>query len=186
MNLLRREEEQAAREHEDQLHSGKQKLTPEQIKPIVEAWREQMKLVQALALLPPENALGLLAGQAFRQVADYSQETAVIAGYQLWDRIAANPAPAMEALRSTNVEVADRAEWALVKAGPSVLPQLRQALPGSDPPSQARIIRILGWQGDHESLPLLRKLEESGPQNKVLIAWAIEKIEVLRLQPWTN
>lgn len=80
----------------------------------------------------------------------------------------------------------DRAEWALVKAGTSVLPQLRQALPLSDPPSQARIIRILGWQGDHESLPLLRKLQESGPQNKVLIAWAIEKIEVLRFQPWTN
>jgi HEAT repeat protein len=110
----------------------------------------------------------------------------VVAGYQLWDRIAADPALAIQALRSTNVEVADRAEWALVKAGTSVLPQLRQALPLSDPPSQARIIRILGWQGDHESLPLLRKLQESGPQNKVLIAWAIEKIEVLRFQPWTN
>jgi glycerophosphoryl diester phosphodiesterase len=186
MDLLRREEEQAAREHEDQLHSGTQHLTPEQIKPIVEAWREQMKLIQALASLPPGDALGLLASQAFRQVADYSQVTAVVAGYQLWDRLAANPAPAIEALRSTKVAVADRAEWALVKAGPSVLPQLRQALPLSDPPSQARIIRILGWQGDHEALPLLRKLEESGPQNKVLIAWAIEKIEVLRFQPWTN
>jgi len=67
-------------------------------------------------------------------------------------------------LRSTNIEVADRAEWALVKAGPSVLHRLRQALPLSDPPSQARIIRILGWQGDHEALPLLHKLQESGPQ----------------------
>jgi glycerophosphoryl diester phosphodiesterase len=186
MDLLHREEEQAAREHEDQLRSGSQKLTPEQIKPIVEAWREQVKLIQALDSLPPGDALGLLASQAFRKVADYSQVTAVVAGYQLWDRLAANPAPAIEALRSTNVEVADRAEWALVKAGPSVLPQLRQALPLSDPPSQARIIRILGWQGDHEALPLLHKLEESGPQNKVLIAWAIEKIEVLRFQPWTN
>ena len=186
MDLLRREEEQAAREHEDQLHSGAQKLTPDQIKPIVEAYREQMKLVQALAALPPENALGPLASQSFRQVADYSQVTAVVAGYQLWDRIAANPALAIEALRSTHVEVADRAEWALVKAGPSVLPELRQALPLSDPASQARIIHILGWQGDHESLPLLHKLEESDPQNKVLIAWAIEKIEVLRFQPWTN
>jgi hypothetical protein len=68
----------------------------------------------------------------------------------------------------------------------SVLPTLRQALPFGDPPSQASIIRILGWQGDHESLPRLRKLQESDPQNKVLIAWAIEKIEVLRFQPWTN
>jgi HEAT repeat protein len=186
MDLLRRSEEQAAQEHDDQLRSGDKKLTPEQIRPIEEAYREQMKLIQALASLPAEDALGPLASQAFRSVADYSQVTAVVAGYQLWDRIAANPALAIEALQSTNVEVADRAEWALVKAGGSVLPQLRQALPLSDPPSQARIIRILGWQGDHESLPLLRKLQESDPQNKVLIAWAIEKIEVLRFQPWTN
>jgi glycerophosphoryl diester phosphodiesterase len=110
----------------------------------------------------------------------------LVAGYQLWDRIAANPALAIQALRSTNVDVADRAEWVLVKAGTPVLPQLRQALPLSDPASQARIIRILGWQGDRESLPLLRKLQESNPQNKVLIVWAIEKIEVLRFQPWTN
>jgi glycerophosphoryl diester phosphodiesterase/HEAT repeat protein len=186
MDLLRRSEEQAAQEHDDQLRSGDKKLTPEQIRPIEEAYREQMKLIQALASLPAEDALGPLASQAFRSVADYSQVTAVVAGYQLWDRIAANPALAIEALQSTNVEVADRAEWALVKAGGSVLPQLRQALPLSDPPSQARIIRILCWQGDHESLPLLRKLQESDPQNKVLIAWAIEKIEVLRFQPWTN
>jgi hypothetical protein len=138
-----------------------------------------MKLIQALASLPPEDALPPLASQAFRPVADYSQVTAVVAGYQLWDRIAANPALAMQALRSTNVEVADRAEWVLVKAGTSVLPQLRQALPSSDPASRARIIRILGWQGDREALPLLRKLQESDPQNKVLLAWAIEKIEVL-------
>jgi HEAT repeat protein len=185
-DLLRREEEQAAREYEDHLRSGAHKLTPEQIEPIDEAYREQMKLLQALASLPPENALGPLASQAFRQVADYSQVAELVAGYQLWDRIAANPALAIEALRSTHVEVADRAEWALVKAGPSVLPQLRHALPLSDPSSQARIIHILGWQGDHESLPLLRKLEASDPQNKVLISWAIEKIEVLRFQPWTN
>jgi glycerophosphoryl diester phosphodiesterase/HEAT repeat protein len=186
MDLLHREEEQAAREHDDELHSGSQKLTPERIRPIVEAYREQMKLIQALGSLPPEDALVSLASQAFRPVADYSQLTAVVAGYQLWDRIAANPALAIQALRSTNVEIADRAEWALVKAGISVLPQLRQALPLSDQASQARIIRILGWQGDRASLPLLRKLQESDPKNKVLIAWAIEKIEVLRFQPWTN
>jgi HEAT repeat protein len=184
--LLHREEEQAARQYADQRHSGNHKLTPEQIKPIVEAYREQMKLIQALESLAPEDALRSLAGQAFRPVVDYSQVTALVAGYQLWDRIGADPAVAMQALRSTDVEVADRAEWVLVKAGPSVLPQLRQALPSSDPASQARIIRILGWQGDRESLPLLRKMQTSNPQNKILIAWAMEKIEVLQFQPWTN
>jgi hypothetical protein len=188
MDLLHRDEDQASGEYEAQLHHGNPKLTPEQIKPIVEAYREQMKLIQSLASLAPEDALGTLAGQAFRPVADhdYSQATAVVAGYQLWDRIAAHPAPAIQALRSTNVEVANRAEWVLVKAGTSVLPALRQALPSSDAASQARIIRILGWQGDRESLPLLRTLQESNPENKALVAWAIEKIEVLRFQPWTN
>ncbi len=172
----------------DHLHSGT-KLTPEQIRTIEAAYREQMKLIQSLESLPPEEALRSLAGQAFRPVKDYSRVTALVAGYQLWDRIAADPAPAMQALRSTNVEVADRAEWALVKAGPSVLPQLRDALPSSDPASQVRIIRILGWQGDRESLPLLRN--NANPrtqilQNRALIAWAIEKIEVLQFQPWTK
>jgi glycerophosphoryl diester phosphodiesterase/HEAT repeat protein len=186
VDLLHRDEEQAAREYDAQLHHGNPKLTPEQIKPIVEAYREQMKLIQALASLLPEDALGSLADQAFRPAADYSQVTAVVAGYQLWDRIPPHPAAAIQALRSTNVEVANRAEWVLVKAGASVLPALRQALPSSDAASQARIIRILGWQGDRESLPLLRTLQESNPENKALVAWAIEKIEVLRFQPWTN
>jgi glycerophosphoryl diester phosphodiesterase/HEAT repeat protein len=178
-DLLRRDEEQAARGH-------KAKLTPEQIRPIEAAYREQMKLIQSLESLPPAEARLSLAEQAFRPVKDYSRVTALVAGYQLWDRIAADPAPAIQALRSTNVEVADRAEWVLVKAGPSVLPQLRRSLPSSDPASQVRIIRILGWQGDRESLPLLRTLHDSNPQNKALIAWAIEKIEVLAFQPWTK
>ena len=186
MDLLHRDEEQAAREYDARLYNGNAKLTPEQIKPIVEAYREQMKLMQALASLLPEDALGSLAEQAFRPVADSSQVTAVVAGYQLWDRIGAHPAAAIQALRSTNVEVANRAEWVLVKAGASVLPALRQALPASDAACQVRIIRILSWQGDRESLPLLRTLQESNPQNKALITWAIEKIEVLRFQPWTN
>jgi len=59
-------------------------------------------------------------------------------------------------------------------------------LPLSDPAPQVRIIRILGWQGDRESLPLLRTLQHSDPQKKALTAWAIEKIEVLQFQPWTK
>jgi glycerophosphoryl diester phosphodiesterase/HEAT repeat protein len=180
MDLLHRDEELAARGH------IRGKLTPEQIKPIEAAYREQMKLIQSLESLPPEEARRSLADQAFRPVKDYSRVTALVAGYQMWDRIAADPAPAMQALQSTNVEVADRAEWALVKAGPSVLPQLRDALPLSDPASQVRIIRILGWQGDRESLPLLRTLEHSNPESRALTAWAIEKIEVLQFQPWTK
>jgi glycerophosphoryl diester phosphodiesterase/HEAT repeat protein len=182
MDLLDRDEEHAASGH------FRGKVTPEQIRLIEAAYREQMKLIQSLESLPPEEARRSLAEQAFRPVKDYSRVTALVAGYQLWDRVAADPAPTIQALRSSNVEVADRAEWVLVKAGPSVLPQLREALRLSDPASRARIIRILGWQGDRESLPLLRTLEHSNPQgsnpeNRALIAWAIEKIEVLQFQP---
>jgi glycerophosphoryl diester phosphodiesterase/HEAT repeat protein len=185
MDLLHHDEEQAARGH------IRGKLTPEQIRPIEAAYREQMKLIQSLESLPPEEARGSLAAQAFRPVKDYSRVTALVAGYQLWDRIEADPTAVIQALRSTNVEIADRAEWALVKAGPSVLAPLREALPLSDPASQVRIIRILGWQGDREALPLLRTLqhsnpEHSNPENKALTTWAIEKIEVLQFQPWTK
>jgi len=185
MDLLHREEEQAARGH------TRGKFTPEQIRTVEAAYREQMKLIQSLESLPPEEARRSLADQAFRPVKDYSRVTALVAGYQLWDRIGADPAAAIQALRSTNVEVADRAEWALVKAGPSVLPQLREALPLSDQAPQVRIIRILGWQGDRESLPLLHRLQHSNPQDsnpesRALAAWAIEKIEVLQFQPWTK
>jgi glycerophosphoryl diester phosphodiesterase len=180
MDLLRRDEEQAASEH------NRGKLTPERLRTIEAAYREQMKLIQSLESLPSEEARRSFAGQAFRPVKDYSRVTALVAGYQLWDRIAADPAPAIQALRSTNAEIADRAEWALVKAGPSVLPLLREALPSSDPASQVRIIRILAWQGDRESLPLLRTLQRSNHQNETLAAWAMEKIEVLQFQPWTK
>jgi glycerophosphoryl diester phosphodiesterase len=185
MDLLLRDEEQATRGHQ----GGK--LTPDKIRTIEASYREQMKLIQSLESLPPEQARRSLADQAFRPVKDYSRVTALVAGYQMWDRIAADPSPAIQAMRSTNVEVADRAEWALVKAGPSVLQQLRDDLPLSDPASQLRIIRILGWQGDRASLPLLRTLQHSNPQDsnpesRALIGWAIEKIEVLQFQPWTK
>jgi glycerophosphoryl diester phosphodiesterase/HEAT repeat protein len=177
MDLLHRDEKQAARGH------LRGKLTREQIRPIEASYREEMKLIQSLESLPPEEARNSLADQAFRPVKDYSRVTALVAGYQLWDRIAADPAATIQALRSTNVEVADRAEWVLVKAGPSVLPQLREALPLSDSASRVRIVRILGWQGDRKSLPLLRTLQDSNPQNKALTTWAIEKIEVLQFHP---
>ena len=93
--------------------------------------------------------------------------TALVAGYQLWDRIGADPAVAIQALRSTNVEVADRAEWVLVKAGrfgPSrVAAGASPKRPGF---AATNNIRILGWQGDRESLPLLRKLQETSPRIK--------------------
>lgn len=138
-----------------------------------------MKLIQALEVLSPNDALHSLAAQAFRPVEDYSGVTSLVAGYQLWDRTAADPMPAIQALSSPDIEVANRAEWGFVKAGQSVLAILRQELPTADASTRARIIHILAWQGDSESIPLLRDLQISNPQDKALRDWALQKIALL-------
>jgi glycerophosphoryl diester phosphodiesterase len=108
---------------------------------------------------------------------------ALVAGYQLWDRIAADPALAVQALGSTDGAVANRAEWILVKANPSVLPILRRSVRSATPAARERLIRILAWQGDSESIPMLRELQHSNPENSTLIDWSIQKIQSLSLNP---
>lgn len=180
--LLDREEQEIARDYAKYVLRGEPKLTQQEIDPIIETYREQMKLIQALEFLSTGDALHSLAAQAFRPVEDYSRVTSLVSGYQLWDRIAADPTSAIQALSSPDIEVANRAEWVLVKAGPSVLPILRQTLPSADATTRTRIIRILAWQGDSESIPLLRGLNISNPQDKALKDWALQKIELLSFQ----
>jgi len=178
-DLLHREEKSIAQDYAQYVLRGKPKLTRREIDPIIETYREQMKLIHALELLSPNDALQALAAQAFRPVQDYSLVTALTAGYQLWDRIAADPVLAIRALSSSDIVVADRAEWMLVKAGPSVLPQIRQALQSASPEVQERLIRILAWQGDRNALPLLHQLQARNTQEHALIDWAVQKIEAL-------
>jgi glycerophosphoryl diester phosphodiesterase/HEAT repeat protein len=179
--LLNREEEAAARDYEAYVRRGKPKLTQQEIDPIVETYREQMKLVQALQYLAPADALDVLAGQAFRPVEDYSLVTGVVAGYQLWDRISAKPALAIQALASPDRVVADRAEWMLVKAGPSILPAAREALASADSITRRRLICIVAWQGDSESLGALRDLKNSDAEDAALIDWAVQKIHTQKI-----
>ncbi len=181
--LLNREEREIARNYAQYVLKGKPKLTQQEIDPIIETYREQMKLIQALEFLAPSDALHTLAAQAFRPVEDYSRVTSLVSGYQLWDRIAVDPGPAIQALSSHDTEVASRAEWILVNAGPSVLPILRQTLPSADATTRAHMIRILAWQGDTESIPLLRALDISNPQDLALRGWALEKINLLSFKP---
>jgi glycerophosphoryl diester phosphodiesterase len=177
--LLRREEQTVARDYAEYVRRGKPQLTQQEIDPITETYREQMKLVQALEYLSPKDALNTLASQAFRPVEDYSQVTALVGGYQLWDRISANPILAIQALGSSDGVVADRAEWVLVKAGPAVLPQVREALHSSDSTIRQRLIRIIAWQGDAESLGVLRGLRISDEADTALIDWAVQKIGMI-------
>jgi HEAT repeat protein len=181
-DLLQRDEEEAAQEYAQYVQRGKPKLTQQEIDPIVEAYREQMKLVQALDMLRPNDALHSLSAQAFRPVEDFTKVDALVAGYLLWDRISVDPGIAIQALSSSDVEVADRAEWVLTKAGPSVLPSLRKTLRSANTATSERLIRILAWQGDGQSVTLLRELRQVNTQQSALIDWALEKIELLSLK----
>jgi glycerophosphoryl diester phosphodiesterase len=177
--LLKREEQDVARDYAEYVRRGKPKLTQQEIDPITGTYREQMKLVQALEYLSPADALNTLASQAFRPVEDYSLVTGLVGGYQLWDRISANPSLAIEALSSSDAVVADRAEWVLVKAGPSVLPAVREVLHSANSTTRQRLIRVVAWQGDGASLGELQNLRTSDPGDVQLIDWAVQKINMI-------
>jgi glycerophosphoryl diester phosphodiesterase len=179
--LLARAEQHGAQIQAQHVHGAT--YTQQEIDSITANFREQMKLVQAVELLPSNDARDLLATQAFHTLDEHSSMNALVAGYQLWDRIAADPSGAVQALSSPDAKVANRAEWVLVKANPSVLPELRESLRSATPATRERLIRILAWQGDSEALPLLRELQQSNPKNRALIDWAMEKIQTLSFTP---
>lgn len=178
--LLRQEEQRSAAEYSAYVQRGKPKLTQAEIDPLIEDYREHMKLIHSLELLPSSVALPLLANEASRSVEDTSRVTAALAGFRLWDRIAADPYLAIQSLDSPDSEVADRYEWILVKAGPPVLPIVRGALTKASPAARRRLIYVLAWQGDSKAVPLLEELQESDDEDKELLDWAIAKIRSLQ------
>jgi HEAT repeat protein len=178
--LLLRDEQRSAADYAVYVQHGKYKLSQPEIDVIIEQYREHMKLIHALEMLPPSTALPLLSTEAFRVAEDASHVTSVLAGYGLWDLIALDPSTALAALNSPTPEVANRAEWMLVKAGPSVLPSIRTALPKATPAARTRLLHILAWQGDAAALPMLQKLLAAAPHDEEL-SWAIDRIRMLQL-----
>jgi hypothetical protein len=65
----------------------------------------------------------------------------VVASFQLWDRVAADPAPVVAALAGDPV-AANRAEWMLIQTGPAVLPAVRAALATALPAVRERLVEI--------------------------------------------
>lgn len=177
--VLNKDEKFIAEDYARYTQRGKPKLTQEEIDPIVIMYRGQMKLIQAGERLPDKDALSLLESQAFRPVEDYSLVAGLVSGYQLWDRISEDPSVVITALGSSNIDIANRAEWILVKAGPAVLPSVRRALQSGDAQTRKRCIQILAWQGDGESVASLRAVGQSHPEDAELIEWAIKKIHTL-------
>ena len=175
---LQREEKISDSFNEEWTARGRPKLSQKDIDAAVELYRAQMKELQALALLPDHAALQPLVAQAFRTGHDYSMGPIFVAGFNLWDRLSENPAPVLESLSSRDTGEADWAEWALVKAGPKILPVIRQALPASQGDLRRRLIEILAFQADEDALTMLRSMEQNDKSDGDLLRWAVQTIEV--------
>jgi glycerophosphoryl diester phosphodiesterase/HEAT repeat protein len=163
----------------DNVRRGKPRFIQPEIDAIMKSFKCQMEMMRALAMLQGDDATRELAALAFRPDEGLSSYDGIVAGFQLWDRIAADPAPAVQALGSSNRQVADRAEWILVKANPSVLPEVREALNSDNQAVRQRAIHIVAWQGDTESLATLQAIQKTDTADAALAAWAIEKIQTL-------
>ena len=156
---------------------GRPKLTPQEIDVTVELYRSEMKEIRALAGLTGSVPYRSMADQAFRAGKDYSMMPILVAGFSIWDHIRTDPSPALNALNSDDTGEADWAEWALIKAGPEVLPAIRSALPASNGELRRRLIEILTWQADEDAIPVLGSMELGADSGDVsLLPWAISTI----------
>jgi HEAT repeat protein len=176
---LRLEMKAAAGLSEDYARRGSPSLSPAEIDVFKGYFGCEMKMVQAVSILRRAGAMQALEEQAFQSDVIAVHYVGIVAAFQLWDRIGPDAHSAVQALGSPDSEIADRAEWMLVQAGPAVLPEVRSALATKHAELRERAIRILAWQGDAQSLETLRRLEKTDLTNSALITWAIEKIELL-------
>jgi glycerophosphoryl diester phosphodiesterase len=178
---LKREMKEALKLDSDYIRRGKPQLVQAEIDEIMGHFRAQMKMVQAISMLKGPQAIQALEQQVFRQGAgeDFAQMNGLVSAFQLWDRIGLNAQPAVQALESTDITMADRAEWMLVQGGPVVLPEVRRALGSQSDDVRERAIRIVAWQGDTKSLETLRAMQKTNTKDAIQAAWAIEKIESL-------
>jgi HEAT repeat protein len=169
----------AIRLGDDYARRGQPRLTRAASDDILGHFRCEMKMMQALSMLRGAGAMQALEEQAFRPGNDSAKFNALVAAFQLWDRVGADPQLALEALGSPDPQVSDRAEWMLVQGGPAVLPGVRKALRSAHNTVRQRAIRIVAWQGDQQSRATLQTMETTDPANAALAAWALKKIDML-------
>ena len=158
---------------------GESTFTQPEINQILAYYRSEMEMLRAISMLRGNDVTEQLLAQALHPDPQFLQPGDTVAGFQLWDRIGLDPAPALQALGSTDGQVADRAEWMLVKAGAAVLPQVRKALESQSSSIRERAIRIVAWQGDENSLDQLHTIQAKHGPDADLASWAITKIDSL-------
>lgn len=176
---LRLEVQQSGKLSADYQRRGKPELTPAEVDVITGYFRCEMKMVQAIAMLKGPGATQALEELALRPNVQFTGMNGIIGSFQLWDRIHAAASPVVQALAADDIDVANHAEWTLIKAGPDVLPNVRKALVSENAKIRQRAIQIVAWQGDRESLETLRTIQTSSAADATLAAWAIQKIESL-------
>ena len=164
---------------DDYVRRGKPALTDADVQPIKSAYRCQLQLLQAISIVKGPEATEALEQQAFRPGKDFSVDGTNMAAFELWDRIGADPMPAIRQLSSEDVQLADRAEWMLIKGGPGVLPDVRKLLGDENAHVRRRAIEIVAWQGDVASLDVLKAMQTTNAAKSALVTWAIAKIESL-------
>ena len=176
---LQLEVQQTERLGEDYQRRNKPQLTQPEIDEITGYFRCEMKMIQAISTLKDSAAMQTLEELALHPSKPFTVMNGLVAGFQLWDRIGADAQPAVQALASTDISVANRAEWILIHAGPAVLPNVRTALRSDNDAVRHSAIRIVAWQGDATSLNTLRSIQKSNPADSTIISWAIDKIAAL-------
>jgi glycerophosphoryl diester phosphodiesterase len=176
---LRMEVQTTVRLNDDFIRRGQPQQTQAEIDQVMDYFRCEIKMVQAMSTLKGQPAIQALEEQALRPNVVFTQALSQVAAFELWDKISADPQPAIEALASPDTPTGDRAEWMLIKAGPAVLPEVRKALSSDVATVRERAIQIVAWQGDTESLQMLRAMQQTDKKDAALIAWAIEKIGAL-------
>jgi glycerophosphoryl diester phosphodiesterase/HEAT repeat protein len=176
---LRLELQQLTRLDGDFLRRGKPQLKPEEIDEIRGYIQCEMKMVEAISMLKGAETIDALEELALRPNVQFAEMSPLISGFQLWDRIGVDARPAVQALGSNDASIADRAEWMLIQGGPAVLPDVRKALGSENEIVRRRSIRVVAWQGDTESLGILRMMQKTNGTEATLAAWAIEKIDSL-------
>jgi glycerophosphoryl diester phosphodiesterase/HEAT repeat protein len=164
---------------DDYVRRGKPALTDADVQPIKSAYRCQLQLLQAISIVKGPEATEALEQQAFRPGKDFSVDGTNMSAFELWDRIGTDPMPAIRQLSSEDVQVADHAEWMLIKGGPGVLPDVRKLLGDENAHVRRRAIEIVAWQGDVASLDVLKAMQTTNAAKSALVTWAIAKIENL-------
>lgn len=179
---LRREMAMERKIYGDRVNNRIPHFTQPEIDLIVQSFRCQMEMLRAMHMLNQDNVTQQLWAQVLDSKEPFLEPNRNVAGFDLWDRVRANDAPAVQALGSSNGDVADRAEWILVKAGASVLPEVRKALGSENEAIRIRAIQIVAWQGDTGSLERLRTMQTMKGPDADLAKWAIVTIENLHSQ----